>query len=120
MRAIMASLLALWLEVGTSPALAHSELRGSLPANQSVLTEPPKDIQLTFNERVRVTDLRLVDTAGRATRLSNRGGMEPTQSVHAPIQPALADGTYTVEWAAISADGHPVSGRLVFTLRSAR
>ncbi len=62
----MRSLLILAATLAAFPALAHSELRSSSPANGARLAAPPAAIVLNFNEPVQVT----------ATRLFREGGAE--------------------------------------------
>jgi methionine-rich copper-binding protein CopC len=113
--------LALFLALGlsTSPALAHSELKGASPANGARLLASPEAIDLAFNERVQVTAVRLFREggaqAGGEVRLERPRAAESVRN-HCSALPALEAGAYRVEWRIISADGHPVGGTLRFTV----
>ncbi len=109
----LAALLAL-----AAPAAAHSELRRSVPAQNAVLDASPPEIVVAFNERVQVTTLRLVDAAGRQIRLPTATLRAAAAVERAVVPSALAPGWWRLEWAAISADGHPISGRVHFEIRS--
>jgi methionine-rich copper-binding protein CopC len=97
-------------------AAAHSELRGSEPAEGARLAAPPTALVLRFNEPVQVTTLRLLDANGAPVAL--RRGTEPRPAPLARAEPAapLPPGAWRLEWRAISADGHPIRGVLRFTV----
>jgi methionine-rich copper-binding protein CopC len=95
-------------------AQAHSELRRSVPAAGAVLASAPATIELHFNERVQLTALRLYRGATEVA-LPPRGPIREAQSVSVALPP-LAPGDYAAEWRAISADGHPVGGRIAFRI----
>ena len=94
---------------------AHAVLLRSEPGPQSTVTDPPPAVRLTYSEPVEVAfgairvfdvDGGRVDT-GAIERAS--GGREVSVEL-----PTLADGTYTVTWRVVSADGHAVRGGFVF------
>lgn len=108
--------LLLFLLAAPVPALAHSELRESTPAQDARLAHPPAEIVLRFNERVQVTALRLLGADGRALPLRRPGGSEPAQEARATPATPLPPGAFALEWRAISADGHPIRGTIRFTI----
>jgi methionine-rich copper-binding protein CopC len=112
-------LLAATLALAAFPALAHSELRGSDPAEGARLAVPPAWLELRFNEPVQVTSVTLRDGAGRRVRVALPADTTP-RAVHRLTAPALADGAWRLEWRAISADGHPVRGTVRFTIGGGR
>jgi methionine-rich copper-binding protein CopC len=111
----LAAALGLVLALAATPALAHSELRRSTPANGARLAAPPERIELTFNEPAQVTTLRLRGPDGAEIRLP-----EPLTLRATPVEtarlPALGPGPHQLDWRAISADGHPVGGTIRFTI----
>jgi methionine-rich copper-binding protein CopC len=109
--------LALALGLAAQPALAHSELKRTMPAAGTVLDQPPAEVVLHFNEKVQVTTLRLLDEQGRRIALATDGSFDPGEVERAGV-PALVPGRYRIDWAAISADGHPISGQVPFTIRA--
>jgi copper transport protein len=109
-----AALLAL---LPAGPAHAHAVLQDATPSDRSVLDEPPDEVLLRFNEpvdlptgglRVFDTDANRVDTG--TLDLGDRA------SVGVGLPGDLPDGGYVVTWRVISADSHPISGVLTFTV----
>lgn len=110
-----ASLLAsLMLVVATGPAVAHTSLVGSQPASGAILTAPPTRLELTFAEPTRVTSLKLVSSGGGEQRLA-----APAKTALSVVTnlPPLGLGRHEVVWRALSADGHPVGGSVIFVVR---
>ncbi|MFG3578999.1 copper resistance CopC family protein [Micromonospora chersina] len=98
-----------------APAAAHNSLTGSDPRNGARVATAPKRIELRFlaspapaTTKITVTGPDNVPAAGGApTFAGNR--------VSVPFTPGAA-GLYTVAYRIGSADGHPVSGEVRFTL----
>ncbi|MFJ4523948.1 copper resistance CopC/CopD family protein [Streptomyces sp. NPDC088810] len=112
--------LLLGLLLGTAaPASAHAVLRSTDPADGSVLRTAPRHVTLTFTESVGLlTDsFRIYDPGNRRIRTGpadHAPGRSDTARVSLPAR--LAGGTYTVAWRVVSADSHPVSGALTFSV----
>ncbi|WEO96559.1 copper resistance protein CopC [Streptomyces sp. FXJ1.172] len=108
------------LLLGTAaPASAHAALRATDPADGIVLGAAPRQVTLTFSESVGLlTDsFRVYDPANRRVRTGSAGhapGSPDTARVALPGK--LAAGTYMVAWRVVSADSHPVSGALTFSV----
>jgi copper transport protein len=102
--------------VVTAPAAsAHAVLLRTDPSPQTTVQNAPSSVKLVYSEPVEVSfgavrvfdvDANRVDT-GTISRA--QGGRE----VIVPVRP-LKDGTYTVTWQVVSADGHPVHGGFTF------
>lgn len=100
---------------GATTASAHSALVSSDPAPGAALAAAPAQITLTFNEDVLemgaavfVVDAAGVDHAG-----------EPVVAgpvVTVPIEGVLPGGAIEARWRVVSADGHPISDVLPFTV----
>ncbi|WP_255510055.1 copper resistance CopC family protein [Micromonospora sp. AP08] len=98
-----------------TPAAAHNSLTGSDPTNGARVATAPKRIELRFlaspapaTTKITVTGPDNVPAAGGApTFAGNR--------VSVPFTPGAA-GLYIVAYRIGSADGHPVSGEVRFTL----
>jgi methionine-rich copper-binding protein CopC len=100
------------------PALAHSQLAASTPAEGAVLREPPAEAVVTFDEAARLTALRLFGPDGERIALPGDPTTSPGEA-RAPLPP-LAPGAYEIEWRALSVDGHPIRGRVRFVVEDAR
>ena len=108
--------LALGMVVGAATAAsAHAVLLRTDPSPQTTVPRSPKEVRLFFSERVEVglgairvfnVDGKRVDE-GKLTR-------SPDHRQVAIAVPRLEDGTYTVTWKAVSADGHLVHGGFTF------
>ncbi|MEU6670602.1 copper resistance protein CopC [Streptomyces sp. NPDC046727] len=110
----------LGLLVGTAtPASAHAVLRATDPGDGTVLRTAPRHVTLAFSESVGLlTDsFRVYDPHNHRVRTGPAGhasGRSDTARVTLPAK--LATGTYTVAWRVVSADSHPVSGALTFSV----
>ncbi len=116
---LLGTALILFLLAGAGNASAHAALKGSDPADGSVLDVAPKDITLRFTESVSLLQdsIRVVDPENRAVdtgKPGRAGGRSDTASVTLPT--GLDDGTYTIAWRVVSADSHPISGALLFSV----
>ena len=97
------------------PASAHAELLAADPAPGAVLARSPPEIRLTFSEALRAGSTFVVFGEGFA----QVPGFSPAIVTESPEQlvaaiPALAPGAYTVQWMAVTGDGHEVSGSYSF------
>ncbi|SCF08316.1 copper resistance CopC family protein [Micromonospora chokoriensis] len=104
------------LLVPTGPAWAHNSLRAATPVQQSTVTSAPTEIVLEFMQRLdpTFTTIVLTDAARRKV-----GTGEPTVAgakSTVPVIDTLPNGTYTVAYRVVSADGHPVQGSYPFTV----
>ena len=97
---------------------AHARLLSSDPAGGAVLAASPTSVRLVFSERpeLALASIRLAG-AGDTTSL---GPLErdPTDDavVVAPIDRALAPGSYVVIWRVAARDGHIIRGTIGFTV----
>lgn len=99
---------------GGERAEAHASLLSSDPVDGAMLSGAPASVSLTFNEPVDPIILKLIRPSGAATVLAVPA---PGTTLTASLPKDLADGTHAVSWRAISADGHPVGGTFVFSIR---
>ena len=109
--------------LGTAtPAFAHNVLISSDPRDGAQLEAGPASITLTFDQPVQAGEKfnTVTVTGPEGTRWEADG--EPTvknSSVVFPIRPLGPAAEYTVGYRILSADGHPVTGSLKFTLTKA-
>ncbi|MFD3874008.1 copper resistance protein CopC [Streptomyces sp. NPDC058623] len=116
--ALVVAVLALLLG-GAGPASAHASLSGSDPADGAVLKTAPRQVTLTFTESVSFSDdsLRVLSPDNERANprpAQHADGKDNTARVE--LSDALPQGTYTVAWRVVSADGHPISGAFVFSV----
>lgn len=108
--------------VGLLPApaaLLHFELSRSAPAADSVVA-PPEEIRLWFTQGAQedATSIRLLDGSGNLVELGALESSDDRTEHAAAIPNLLADGTYTVAWRSMAADGHVVRGEFEFSVRA--
>lgn len=101
-----------------SIALAHNTLVSSDPADGSTLTVAPAQVTWTFSKAVPLDTMTvtLIDVAGNRSDLagSTHGAAGDTQVV-TPL-PALQPGPVELRWRLVGPDGHPITGRVGFTI----
>lgn len=119
-RALVAALVvSTWWIVGAwsaTAAGAHAVLVSQTPAADAVLDSSPPQVLLEFSESVSAPE-------DAVTLLGPDGGeIEPTASdaadttVTAELPDLEQQGSYTVTWKVVSADGHPIRGAYLFHL----
>lgn len=99
-----------------APAAAHDELIASSPAPNAQLSEAPAGISLTFSADVL--------TLGAAVIVADGSGRDwvagaPTVSsgtVTVELEAGMPANGYEIRWRVVSADGHPISGLVPFTV----
>lgn len=109
--ALLALLLAL---LPPCEADAHGSLISSEPADGLLLDAAPDAIVLTFDEATELTALRLTAPDGSY----KDAGPEPDRLVsHRLALPrSTLQGTHVLSWRAVSEDGHPIGGAVVFSV----
>jgi methionine-rich copper-binding protein CopC len=100
------------------PADAHALLLRTSPPRRAVLHDPPKQIQLWFNERL--------EPAYSAVTVSTQAGspvtigktvVEGEDAKRLAVElPALAPGSYTVRFRVLSVDGHLAEDSFPFSV----
>lgn len=117
-RLAAALLLGCWLLLaGASPASAHAQLTGTDPTDGALLQQAPEQITLSFNEPVRLTsqEISVYDADGGLVAASARtSDTDVVIELEDPV--AMERGTFVVGWFVVSADGHPISGSLTFSV----
>ncbi len=102
------------------PAYSHSVLISATPSENSVLSEFPTEISLTFNESLlkigseNPNEVTVTDSSGAVlTGATVVNG--PT--ISAPLE-INGNGTYNVNYRVVSADGHVIKGDYTFNVES--
>ncbi|MFI5805630.1 copper resistance CopC/CopD family protein [Streptomyces sp. NPDC051561] len=116
--ALLGALLALL--AGATPASAHAALTDSNPKDGAVVATAPKQITLNFSEQITLGDdaIRVLDPTGKRADTGETLDLCSGSVVQYGIalHGGLPDGTYTVAYQAVSADSHPISGALTFSI----
>ncbi|HWD05081.1 MAG TPA: copper resistance CopC family protein [Amycolatopsis sp.] len=103
-----------------TPALAHNVLISSDPANGASVANGPAKVTLTFDQYVQDADVNQIAVTGPDGNQWAEGPVTVTNNViSAPLRPLGPAGKYTIGYRILSADGHPVSGEIPFTLTKA-
>lgn len=117
---LLAVVSLLLLVLGTaSPASAHAALRATDPEDGTILQRAPRTLTLTYTESVGLLadSFRVYDPENHRLRTGpadHAPGRADT--VRVPLPARMAKGTYVVAWRVVSADSHPVSGALTFSV----
>lgn len=107
------------LVVGGAPAsVAHDELTGSAPEDGDVLTSAPPELRLTFSGDISALGVQVQVTGPDDAVLDGDPRVAGAEVVH-PLPADAPAGDYAVVWRVTSADGHPISGELSFTVETA-
>ncbi|WP_409344712.1 copper resistance CopC/CopD family protein [Paenibacillus sp. MBLB4367] len=109
---LLAALLAV-----PSTAFGHASLVQAVPEPNSQMDTPPRQISLTFNERIeeKLFYMKVLDEIGRPAT-SEKAKLNPDNTGLTLDLPELPKGAYLVTYHVISADGHPVDGSYVITV----
>ena len=110
-----ALLTALSLCGGTS-ALAHAQLRSAAPAAGSTVAKAPAEVVVNFSETLEPAFSALVvrDSGGKRVDKADSHVDQSDKTTMRVSLPPLAQGAYTVEWRAVTADTHRVGGTFMF------
>ena len=114
----LAALAALAL-LAPAQALAHATLESTSPQRGAVLRAAPRAVVLRFDEAVEGNfgAVRVFDGSG--ARVDAGDAYHPDgkgQQLAVHLRDGVGDGTYTATYRVVSADGHVVSGGLVFSI----
>jgi len=122
MKALRTMMVATAMAVATlaSPfALAHATLKGSNPEAGATLAAAPKEIALTFNEKIEeaFSTVTIADGQGKEVAAEKAKVDTANPAIVRLALPALASGPYTVTWAVAGHDGHRRKGDFKFTVK---
>jgi copper transport protein len=117
--ACTAALLAgLALSLSSSrPAEAHAVVVETSPSIDGIVDRSPARVEVRFSEPVELAfgALRVYDTdRSRVDAAAARHAPGAVDVIVVPLEPNLADGTYTTTYRVVSADSHPIEGGFVF------
>src|SRR2546430_12021137 len=116
----MAGAVVIAVLVAAAPAAsAHAVLLRTDPSPQTTVKKAPPAVRLVFSEPVEVSfgAVRVFDVDATRVDAGTIKRAQGNREVIVPVRP-LKDGTYTVTWRVVAADGHPLHGGLTFYLRA--
>lgn len=100
------------------PASAHNALQSSNPADGAVVERMPAEIVLTFAEPAIAMGTQIL-IAGPSGEVQRGDPRLVDNTVTQRVGPGAPAGAYTIVWRVTSIDGHPISGKLAFTVQKA-
>ena len=112
----LAAILALGL---SGQAFAHAHLKSATPADKSTIKASPSELDLTFSEglNLKFSGIKVTGPDKAVVKLGDPMLMQNDTVLMVPVSGTLGAGTYTVEWHALSADGHKTNGSYTFTVK---
>lgn len=105
--------------VDAAPSL-HLQLDRSAPA-ADVTVPSPAEVRLWFSQQPQAaaTSARLIRDGEPVAAMGElKADPDDAAIFVAPVSGTLPDGSYTVAWRAMAADGHVVRGDFAFTVRA--
>jgi methionine-rich copper-binding protein CopC len=118
MKNTLRSLILVAATVCSAHAMAHAVVKQSVPAAGAKLAVAPKEVTITFNEKVEkmFTTASIKNGTGAAIT-TGKATVDPANPamLHLAL-PALPAGSYVVTWTAVGHDGHRQSGHIGFSV----
>jgi methionine-rich copper-binding protein CopC len=98
---------------------AHAVLVGSAPPKRAVLRDPPKQLELWFNERLEPSfaSITVLDAGGTAVDAGPAVVGQDDRKRLVLGLPPLRPGTYRVRFRVLSVDGHVAEDSFSFSVR---
>ncbi|MBT3529445.1 MAG: copper resistance protein CopC [Gammaproteobacteria bacterium] len=96
-------------------ASAHTGLKESTPADESVVTSLPAKLDLVFTAEVKLIKLELMGVGHEMP--TNFEVSDQTKAAYSIETPGMHPGKFTVNWAVIGADGHTVTNSYSFEVK---
>ena len=110
-----AAILAIAAWLWASAAFAHAVLLGTSPADGTALAQSPQRIVFAFNETVVPADVRILDANG-TLHAGPTGAEVKDGAVTLTLAAPLPPGQYVAAYRVASADTHPISGAIRFSV----
>jgi copper resistance protein C len=104
------------LLLGAAPAFAHTRLESSDPGDKSSVDTAPASVSLTFNEAISAEFATLSVVGPDGTNYQSGPVSAANGQVSTAVSPLGPAGVYEIGYRVVSDDGHPVSGKVAFTL----
>lgn len=114
--AATAVLCAFMVWTGASPAQAHSELTSSTPAAKARLSAAPATVTLVFSDKVEPRFTNVALTVGTTKAVAVKSTVDGKTVTATIPEDERGPGAWKVSYRVVSADGHPISGTIAFTV----
>ncbi|WP_405171382.1 copper resistance protein CopC [Paenibacillus sp. FSL H8-0280] len=115
--ALVTSLLLVCCLVMPQWASAHAYIVKASPGENEILVAAPERLTMEFNESLQTAfyDIKITGPDGNQADDGNvQIDVDRPHILETGLQTGLGNGTYAVNWKAVSADGHPIQGAYVF------
>jgi methionine-rich copper-binding protein CopC len=107
--------------LATPVASAHSKLISSDPKSGAVVTVLPKQVVLTFNEKLmvinKINPSKMVITESSGIQIDKKDSKVVGSQLITSLKSSAKSGTIRVRYHVVSEDGHHVDGTFTFKLR---
>lgn len=113
---LLAAVALVLLGPGTTAALAHDELVGTVPAAGTTARTAPGGVELQLGGAAQALGTQVVVTASDGRVVSQGSPQLRGSTVRQPLTADLGAGDYTVAWKVTSGDGHSLTGTFAFTV----
>ena len=104
--------------LGSAVTFGHGKMLKSEPANGEIVTTAPNSITFRFAAALRLTVVKIINRDdGREIEPTTALGTGPSKTYAIEV-PALASGSYQVNWTAVASDGHVMNSSFEFAVRT--
>ena len=109
---------AIWLAL-SGQAFAHAHLVSATPPVGGTVATSPTELDLRFSEalNLKFSGVKVTGPDEAELTLEEPMLMDDDTTFMAMIASKLAPGTYSVEWHALSSDGHKTQGSYTFVVK---
>ena len=108
---LRAGMMMLW----ATGAVAHSPLKSTIPADDTVISEVPTEVLLGFKDDIRLTRVTITRANNDAIKMDISGHDGFIKNYAIPIE-NTGFGIYVINWRGLGADGHALNGKFSFTV----
>ncbi len=98
-------------------AAGHAVLVSSVPADDAIVRAAPPVIELVFSEPVETVGAEVSVIAADGTRIATDAPVARGRTLSVAPTADVPEGSVTVAWSALSADGHRIDGAIGFAVR---
>ncbi len=104
------------LLVGLPPALGHTDVVATIPAEGARLASAPAEVRVTYGQPLLSVEAAAVTVEGTSVAGRPRLARADAGTVVIPVV-AERTGAHAVSWTVLAADGHALAGTMSFSVR---